>query len=351
MSDVPGTTTGEGMDMKVGALMAGEIAEQPATLARLLDQAPGIARVATAIARRKPRFVLFAARGTSDHAALYAKYLVEIRLGLPAGLVSPSTMTLYASRPNLTDVLFIAVSQSGGSPDIAESMTAARKCGATTVAVVNAEGSPLAEIAEFTIHLGAGPERAVAATKTYTAELLALYLLLGGDPATTVGLPEAAARTLERAPAAHAAAGRFRFADRLVTTGRGYSYPTACEGALKLMETCYLATHAFSSADLLHGPVAMLDSAVPVIAVVSAGPGGDAAAPVVDRLRAAGVEVLEIGGTAGTDGLPVDAADIAQELLPVLEIVPLQQLAWRLAVDRGIDPDRPRGLAKITKTR
>jgi glucosamine--fructose-6-phosphate aminotransferase (isomerizing) len=330
-----------------GGRMAAEIAEQPAVLAGLLARAAELAEVAAAVARRRSRFVLVTARGTSDHAALYAKYLVEIRSGRPAGLVSPSTMTVYGARPDLTDVLFVAVSQSGGSPDLAESTAVARACGATTVAITNVSGSDLAEAAEFSVDLQAGAERAVAATKSYTAELLALYLLLGGDAAAAQGLPEAAELTLAGAEAVHAAAARYRFANRLVTTGRGYSYPAACEGALKLMETSYLSAHAFSTADLLHGPVAMLDSAVPVIAVVSPGKGGDAARPVVARLRDTGADVLVVG-----DGdLPIAAAGLPEELLPVLEILPLQQLAWRLAIDRGSDPDRPRGLSKVTRTR
>ena len=147
--------------------------------------------------------------------------------------------------------------------------------------------------------------------------------------------------------AVHAAARRYRFASRLVTTGRGYSYPAACEGALKLMETSYLSAHAYSTADLLHGPVAMLGPDVPLIAVVGPGHGGDASRPVVARLRESGVDVLVVG-----DGqLPVATAGIPEELNPVLEILPLQQLAWRLAVDRGTDPDRPRGLSKVTRTR
>jgi glucosamine--fructose-6-phosphate aminotransferase (isomerizing) len=164
-----------------GALMATEIAEQPAVLAGLLAQGgDAIGDAARRIAKRRPRFVLIAARGTSDHAALYAKYLVEVRLGLPAGLVSPSTMTVYGARPELSDVLFIAVSQSGGSPDLLDSLTVARDCGALTVAVTNNAGSPLAVAADIHLDVRAGTERAVAATKTYTAELLALYLLVVG---------------------------------------------------------------------------------------------------------------------------------------------------------------------------
>ncbi len=330
-----------------GALMAAEIGEQPAVLAGLLRRAGELAAVARQLDQRAPRFVLVAARGTSDHAALYAKYLVEIARGLPAGLVSPSTMTVYRSRPDLTGVLYLSVSQSGASPDLAESTAVARDCGATTVALTNTAGSPLAEAAEFAVDLGAGPERAVAATKTYTAQLLALYLLLGGAPGPAAALPEAAAATLSGASRVHEAAGRYRDTTRLVVTGRGYSYPTAREGALKLMETSYLSAHAYSTADLLHGPVAMLDQDVPVVAVVSPGAGGRAAAPVLDRLREAGIDVFEVGGA----DLPVAGAGLPEQLRPVVDILPLQQLAWRLALDRGVDPDAPRALSKVTRTR
>jgi glucosamine--fructose-6-phosphate aminotransferase (isomerizing) len=303
------------------------------------------ARARAAIEKYRPLFVLLAARGTSDHAALYAKYLAEVELNLPAGLASASSFTVYGSRPDMTGVLFVAVSQSGGSPDLVESMEVARGCGALTVAVTNNPASALAAAAEHHVHVHAGPERAVAATKTYTAELLALYLLLvGGDAA---GLPEAAARTLAHGDAAFAAAARFLLVDRLVTTARGFSYPTAREGALKLMETSYLAAQAFSGADLLHGPLAMLGPDVPVIAVTTTGRGAQALIPVLDRLAAAQVDVLRVGPP---DGLPVALDGVDESLAPVLEILPLQQLAWRLALDRGGDPDRPRGLSKVTET-
>jgi glucosamine--fructose-6-phosphate aminotransferase (isomerizing) len=336
--------------MSTGERMAAEVDEQPDVLARLLRSAGAIAQVAERIRRAAPRFVLLAARGTSDHAALYAKYLTEVRLGLPAGLASPSSLTVYGARPDLRDVLFVAVSQSGGSPDLIDSTTAARELGALTVAVTNAPDSALAGAAELHVDVQAGPELAVAATKTYTAELLALYLLLGGDGATAAPLPEAAGRTLAfDGPAA--AAESLRAASRLVVTARGFSYPTAREAALKLMETSYLSAQAFSGADLLHGPLAMVDSAVPVLAVTSPGRGGEAMAPVVDALIGAGARVLRVAehGTVG-DGLSIAAGDLPEELLPILEILPLQRLAWHLAVDRGEDPDRPRGLSKVTRT-
>lgn len=326
--------------------MAAEIAEQPDVLARLLVAGEEAARAArSAIERYRPRFVLFAARGTSDHAALYGKYLAEVQLELPAGLASPSSITVYGARPDLHAVLFVAVSQSGESPDLVESLQAARQRGALTVAVTNNAESPLARSADWHLDVLAGPERAVAATKTYTAQLLALHMLLGTGSAETV--PEAAAATLEHASRAYAAAEQFRTVDRLVTTGRGFSYPAAREAALKMMETSYVAAQAFSGADLLHGPLAMLGPDVPVIALTTPGRGAGAMAPVLDRLAASSVDVLRVGPD---DGLPVVTAGVPESLVPILEILPLQQLAWRLALDRGADPDRPRGLTKVTET-
>jgi glucosamine--fructose-6-phosphate aminotransferase (isomerizing) len=329
-----------------GALMAEEIAEQPAVLSRLLrNGADGAAQVRAAIARYRPRFVLLAARGTSDHAALYAKYLAEVHLNLPAGLASPSTITLYGARPDMSGVLFVAVSQSGGSPDLLQSLQAARHAGALTIAVTNAPDSPLAQAAQHHVDIHAGPEQAVAATKTYTAQLLALYLFLVGGDASAV--PDAAARTLALAEHAYSGARRFVDVDRLVTTARGFSYPTAREGALKLMETSYLAAQAFSGADLLHGPLAMLGPDVPVIAVTTPGRGAAAMSAVLDRLTQAGVGVLQVGPSGA---LPVVLDGVDEMLAPVVEILPLQQLAWRLALDRGGDPDHPRGLSKVTRT-
>ena len=340
-----------------GSLMAAEIAEQPAMLARILAESDSrLSTVVRALRDRPPRFVLFIARGTSDHAALYAKYLVETRLGLAAGLASPSTMTVYDSRPDLRDVLCIAVSQSGGSPDLLEPLTRARSGGAMTLAVTNAPESPLAQAAEFHLDILAGPERAVAATKTYTAELLTLYLLIeglasgGADPAY---LPERAATVLALEGEIEVLARRYRFADQLVVTARGYNYATARETALKLMETSYIVANAFSGADLLHGPMAMIHRGFPVLAIVSPGPGSSALRPVLQRLREIGADTLVVGDALatglGTVGLTLP--DLGPEALsPILAILPMQQFAFHLARQRGLDPDEPRGLQKVTET-
>jgi glutamine---fructose-6-phosphate transaminase (isomerizing) len=347
-----------------GTGMAVDIEDQPEVYARLLEPAYAgpIGAVAARIAQRRPRHVVLTARGTSDHAALYAAYLFEIRLGLPAGLASPSAITLFGARPDLKDALVIGVSQSGGSPDLVEVVRVARESGALTLAVTNHPGSPLAEAAELAIDVAAGTERAVAATKTYTAELLALLMLVEGvragngmlpgpERASLAVLPELAALTLAD-PAPPQLAARYRFADRLVTTGRGYAYPTAREAALKLMETSYLAALAFSGADLLHGPLAMTDPDVPVLAVVGDGPGGKAMREVLGALGERRADVVAIGPNpvpGASAQLRVPALD--ERHAPLLDILPLQQLALALALARGEDPDAPRGLRKVTSTR
>jgi glutamine---fructose-6-phosphate transaminase (isomerizing) len=342
-----------------GSLMAREIAEQPAVFERILtDGLAGIKQVAAHISASEPRFVVLAARGTSDHAALYAKYLVEIVLGRPAGLASPSTMTAYGARPDLRDVLFVAVSQSGGSPDLVESLTTAGQCGALTVAVTNAPASALATAARLHIDVLAGPEKAVAATKSYTAELLALYLLVdalrGGDGSQARSIVEATQVLVSDTEQVAAVARRFEGVERLVVTGRGYSYPTAREAALKLMETSYISAQAFSGADLLHGPMAMLQRDSAVIAIAADGVGGDAMQPVLDRLAELETS-LTIVGSGLRDSASQRAAlrlprGLPEELSPLAEIIPLQMLARELAVVRGLDPDAPRGLRKVTQT-
>jgi glucosamine--fructose-6-phosphate aminotransferase (isomerizing) len=344
--------------------MAADIAEQPGGFARLLDgpHAGAIAEIAAEVARRRPRSVKFVARGTSDHAALYGAYLTEIRLGLPVASASPSAITLYGARPDYRDTLVVGVSQSGGSPDLTGVLSVARETGGLTLAVTNNPGSPLAQAAELSIDVAAGHERAVAATKTYTAELLALLMLVEGIRAGDGCLPDGERAALDKLPqlaedaladvAADELAQRYRFASRMVTTGRGYAYPTAREAALKLMETSYLPALAFSGADLLHGPLAMTDPDVPVLAVVGDGPGGQSMREVVGRLAERRADVVTIGasdvdGAAGRLAVPPVADERYSALL---DILPLQRLALALALARGEDPDSPRGLKKGTTT-
>jgi len=344
--------------MSGGERMAAEIAEQPAVFESIVARRGELAAVAERLVAHGPRFALLAARGSSDHAALYTKYLIEVLLHLPAGLVSPSTTTLYGAEPDLSGVLYLTVSQSGGSPDLVEATRVARDRGALTVAITNTPGSPLAETAEHAVSIGAGDELAVAATKTYTATLLTSYLLVdaarGGSGAAVAGIGELAERTLADSAADVAAASeRYRHVERVVTTGRGYSSATAAEAALKLAETSYLGARAYSGADLLHGPVAAIDERTGVVAVTSRGRGGEAMRDVVAAVRERGADVLAVGSAAGEMAASAQIAvpETAEEVAPILEVLPLQRLALELSLARGGDPDAPRGLSKVTRTR
>lgn len=337
-----------------GNHLRAEINEQPEALDRLTSVPSGIlANVARRIERFAPRMVLIAARGTSDNAALYAKYLIEIELGLPVGLVSPSTTTVYEARPVRADVLFVAISQSGGSPDLLASLTDARQRGALTLSVTNSPNSALAMAAELHIDVMAGPERAVAATKSYTNELLALYLLVeslrGGDGRSARELSRLAAEAIELTTRAEGIAERYRFTQRLVTTGRGLAYPTALEAALKIMETSYISAQPFSGADLLHGPVAMIDPTLPVIAVQSSHRSAEALIPVIGHLTDLGADIITVGSSP-TASLRTPAG-VPETLAPIIDVIPLQLLALHTSLQRGLDPDAPRGLLKVTQTR
>jgi glucosamine--fructose-6-phosphate aminotransferase (isomerizing) len=338
--------------------MSAEIAEQPQVFAGVLAGRPELAAVAARIFARKPRLVLLAGRGTSGHAALYAKYLTEILLALPAGQVSPSTTTLYSAQPDLSDVVLVAISQSGGSPDLVEVVESGRRCGATTVAVTNTPGSALDSAAEIAVNVHAGPERCVTATKTYSATLLTLYLLVdaarGGHGRSAEQLPELARTTLNAGAGTVSEAVRYcRDAGRILCVGRGYSLATAAEAALKITETSYLPANAFGGADLLHGPIAGVDSTTTVLAICNDGRALAAMNATIDALNQRTARVCVMGSAAGkvTAAQRTGVASLPEELAPVLEILPVQQLALRLALSRGGDPDKPRGLRKVTRTR
>lgn len=341
-----------------GNVTASEISQQPGVLARVLREAPpSVSEVVARVVARRPKAVLLAARGTSGNAARYAKYLLEVKLGLPVGLVEPSTTTLYGARPALGDVLLVTVSQSGGSPDLLEVVRAARAGGALTLAVTNDAASAISTESELHLDVLAGPELAVPATKSYTAQLLLLWLLIdawaGGRGEGSAPLPELAQAVLARSAEVDELAARYRFADRLIVTGRGFASATAREAALKVMETAFLSAHAWSAADLMHGPLAMVDERTPCLAVVPAGPGGAAMAPVLQALVARQADLTVVGdgsGTGASSCFPLPST-VAEDVAPILQILPFQLLAHRIAVARGYDPDAPRGLSKVTKTR
>jgi glucosamine 6-phosphate synthetase-like amidotransferase/phosphosugar isomerase protein len=355
----------------VPSRMRAEIAEQPEALRRTLDA------VATQVGSlealgRETRQVLFIARGSSDNAAVYGQYLCSVRAGRLASLAAPSVATVYRADLDLRGVLAVAVSQSGATEEIVTSLQWARRCGARTVAVTNVAGSPLTAAADVALITQAGRELAVPATKTYTTQLAALAVLslsLGRGPAAgptaapggpEAGLeelwrvPDAVEAMLESAPAAEALAGRLTGADTLVVSGRGFAYSTALELSLKLKETCYVTAVGLSYADLVHGPIAILDAGTPALLVAAVdGPMLPEMTGLARRIAATGADVYGIGGdrelaAACRSTLPGPA--LPEHLAPFALVVPGQLLVEALARAKGLDPDAPRGLAKVTQT-
>lgn len=335
-----------------------EIHEQPEALQRILDDAWGeIKSAGHELSRNGLRSVMIAARGTSDNAGLYGKYLFEVLLGIPTALASPSAFTLYETQMNLEDVLVMGISQSGESKDVLETVRRSGELGARTLTITNDEGSSMAEVADNHFFLRAGEEESVAATKTYTASLLVLYLLTAAlrgdeDPSDEAQrLPDLARKTLETE---WKGAERYRYAEHLVTTSRGYNLATAQESALKLMETNYVVAEAFSAADIQHGPMAMIGQNFPVVAIVPPGKAGPGMRELVKALDERGAEVVvvsedeELVGKAAA-GFQIPSS-CPEDLSPLLYMLPLQVFAHDLALLRRLDPDSPRGLSKVTET-
>jgi glucosamine--fructose-6-phosphate aminotransferase (isomerizing) len=338
-----------------------EIHSQPEVVARLLDRE--VMRVSR-IAAQLPHFdyVLIAARGTSDHAAIYAKYAWGALAGYPVALAAPSLHTLYGAPPRLGNALIVGISQSGQSPDIVGVLEEGHRQGRPTLAITNDSASPLAAAADYVIELHAGLERSVAATKTYTAQLAAVALLAAAwsdRPARLAEmqrLPAAISDTLASAGAAAPLAERYRDMGQCLIISRGFNYATSLELALKLKELTYVTATPYSSADFRHGPIATVAEGLPVILVMPAGgPSFDDMADLAHDLGERGAELLIIaderpGLLPAHAPLPLPAP-LPEWLSPITAIVPGQALALRLALARGGDPDRPRGLRKVTLTR
>ena len=350
-----------------------EILEQPAVAERFLEHGlPEVGRIADAIADREIDVVLIAARGTSDHAAIYAQYLFGALHRLPVALAAPSLVSLYGIAPRLDRALVIGISQSGRSPDVVGVIEAARAQGAPTIAITNAPSSPLANAAEHPIDVAAGPELATAATKTYTAQLLAVAALasafpgtpdaqaLGGSPAERCAMlediPTALTRALAVEPEARALAEARRDLDRCVVLGRAFDYATAREWSLKLKELAQVHAEPYSSADFQHGPLALVEPGYQVLAVAPSGIAGSDLAELIGRLRQEhDIDALVVSDdptiratSAASLELP---AGLPEWLMPIVSIVPGQLFALYLTVARGLDPERPRWISKVTETR
>ncbi|HEX3270429.1 MAG TPA: SIS domain-containing protein [Ktedonobacterales bacterium] len=340
-------------------ILESEIRSQPTIVERLLERnAEHIAEIVAAL----PSFdyVMIAARGSSDHAALYAKYLFGALCHVPVALAAPSLYTLYRSEIRLGGALVIGVSQSGQSPDIIAVLEAARAQHRPTIAITNDGASPLAQAADHVIELHADLEQSVAATKTYTAELAiiaALAAAWSGNPQRLTELrhlPTALEETLTLGANFAGASALYRDADAITVIGRGYNYCTAFEVALKLKELTYIIATAYSSADFRHGPIATVGAGSPVLLVA---PSGHTFADMMDLaavLSNRGADLLMISDAPEALALarspfPLPAGT-PEWLSPIIATLPGQQLALRLAQAKGINPDAPRGLTKVTRT-
>jgi glucosamine--fructose-6-phosphate aminotransferase (isomerizing) len=349
--------------------MLEEIREQPATLERTLSGGlRAIDKLKQRLTEKRPNFIILAARGTSDNAAQFGRYLLEITTGIPVSLAAPSVFTLYNASLRFEGALVVAVSQSGESTDTNFVLEEARKQGALTVGVTNEPDSSLARLAEEVFHVRAGKEKSVAATKTYTGQMMMMYLLAHalGAPIDLDDLrrvPDWAEAALKLESRIRELSGRYAFMKHAVVVGRGLNYSNTYEFALKLMETSYVIAERFSSADFLHGPIAMVEASFPVFLFAPGGVTWPALREMLDKLSELKADTLVITDAANREAadrarrsvvIPVKLAPKGaqpEELFtPIPYIIPAQTFAACLAAEKSLDPDRPRTLQKVTRT-
>lgn len=340
-----------------------EILEQPARLEQLLlAQRRNVEEIAHAIHLDDIQYAFLAARGTSDNAGRFANYLWGAQNGLPMALATPSLFTYYQQPPKLNGALVVGISQSGQSPDLISVLEEGKRQGRPTLAITNTPDSPLAKTADFILDIQAGAEKAVAASKTYTAELMVIAMLstaMSGSAARwgeLARVPGWMEEVLKEDDGIAQMAERYRYMQQCVVLGRGYNYATAFEWALKLKELTYVAAEPYSSADFLHGPIAMVDRGFPVMAIVPSGKVFDSMMSLLDHLKHAQLAELVVISNARTAlelaqspiSLPVD---IPEWLTPIVGIVPGQLFSHHLTFAKGYDTEKPRSLRKVTETR
>jgi len=348
--------------MITDSLLYQEINEQPQALQRLFDaEWSDVNALARAIRERGVTHVVIAARGTSDNAAVYAKYLLGAVNGLTVALATPSLFSIYGQPPRFNNALVIGISQSGKSPDIVSVLAEACHQGALTAVITNTPGSDLALLGDVVITLRAGEERSVAATKTYTTSLATIAMLsacLAGDEAQASALkaiPQAMATTLTMNETIAQIAPRYRYMNRCVVIGRGYNYATAFELALKMKELTYTIVEPYSSADFLHGPMALLEPGFPVIVIAPSGVLDQSISEFMADLnsrRAETIAISDVPAILEQARIPLELPQSVPEWLsPLVTILPGQLLSLHLAAARDYDVDSPRGLRKVTETR
>ncbi len=343
------------------SILKSEIREQPAVVQELLEsERQNVEQMAKELQGRF-KYVVIAARGTSDNAARYAQYLFGVHNHLQVGLATPSLFTMYDSAPDLSEALVVGISQSGQSPDIVSVLEEGRRQGRPTLAIVNDVESPLAKAARHIIPLHAAPERSVAATKSYTSSLAALAMLscaMAGNCSRQADLdraPEAMQQTLDGVESQLRHVERYRYMEHCAVIGRGYNYSTAFEVALKIKELTRTVAEPYSSADFRHGPIATVYQGFPVILVSPRGPVFEDIHELIERLTSLRAEMLIISDDDALlqhANLPLPiAGNLPEWLIPLAAVLPGQQFAATLTGVKGLNPDNPEGLTKVTETR
>ena len=339
-----------------GTIMASEISETPKVFRTLLENKDAFASIKNVLIEEKIQSVLILARGTSDNAAHYLKYLIETQIGLPVGLTSPSSVTVYGSVLKYSHTLIIAISQSGQSPDLVKFATAARQSNAYLIAMTNDDKSPLAAIAHHHFSLLAGPELAVAATKSYSAQLLISYLLVAEwtgkkiNVEQIIGEATRVAQTTGLVSEAVEAASRDK---EVVILGRGFAYPNAREAALKIQETCKISVQGLSTADYLHGPISALTSDTQVFIVAPSHFPEHSISEATIKIRAINPRIFWIGngGTPKGSDIVIPGSNCDDEITStIVDAIVLQRFALEFSVAAGFNPDAPLGLSKVTLT-
>ena len=338
--------------------MLQEIAEQPAVLERTIAaERDKMTKLGDFLRQRDICTIILVARGSSDNAALFGRYLLEVTTGIPVSLSAPSVFTLYNARLRLNRAVVIGVSQSGEGADINYVLERSREFGAFTIAITNESGSSMAKIADETLLIHAGRERSVAATKTYSGQMLHFYMLanaVGDKRLDFHKIPAFTQKALELEAKVKEIVERYIFMENCVVVGRGMNYGNSYELALKLMETCYVVAERFSSADFFHGPLAIVERRFPVIMFSPTGVTRSSSIDLLERLRELNADRLAITNDDEIAKLATHAIKLPSEidefLSPIPFIIPAQLFAAHLSEAKGLDPDEPRSLAKVTKT-
>jgi glutamine---fructose-6-phosphate transaminase (isomerizing) len=342
------------------SILLSEISEQPKTIEKFLfSESKHVENICKEI-KGKFDYILIAARGTSDNAARYAQYVFGIQNRIQVALATPSLFTIYSTPPNLKGAFVIGISQSGESPDIVSVIKEARRQNCPTLGITNFENSPLAKASDVTILLNAGPEKAIAATKTYTSSLCALALLSASFRQNSKSqrqlntMPGSIQKTIAFQSQILSETQRYRYAQQFTVVGRGYNYSTAFEIALKIKELNQIITEPYSSADFRHGPIAMIHSGTPIFVIAPKDQMSSDIFDLIHQLEKKGAEIIIISderailGKAKL-GFPIPT-DIPEWLTPLVTVIPGQLFARQLAIEKGLDPDNPLGITKVTYT-